>query len=64
MTFDLKQHWEKVYQTKKPAEVSWYQVYPDVSLDLIALTGVDFSRKIIDVGGGASVLAVRHEETK
>lgn len=55
--FDPKQHWEKVYQTKKPTEVSWYQIHPGVSLDLIASTGIDLTRKIIDVGGGASVLA-------
>ena len=56
MAFDPKQHWEKVYQAKKPTEVSWRQDHPAVSLDLIALTDVDFSQKIIDVGGGASVL--------
>ncbi len=54
--FDPKQHWEKVYQAKKPIEVSWYQVKPAVSLELIALTGIHPAQRIIDVGGGASVL--------
>jgi len=51
-----KNHWEKVYQSKKPGEVSWFQADPAVSLELIALTGVNHSQRIIDVGGGASVL--------
>lgn len=57
MAFDSKQHWEKVYQEKEPAQVSWYQTYPAISLDLIASTGIGPMEKIIDIGGGASVLA-------
>ncbi|OGX08834.1 MAG: methyltransferase [Omnitrophica WOR_2 bacterium GWA2_47_8] len=56
MNFDSKQHWEKVYNTKKPAEVSWYQNYPALSMDLIAFAKIDKDQKVIDVGGGASVL--------
>jgi len=56
MTFKPKEHWEKVYQTKQPKEVSWFQTDPAVSLELIASAGVSHARKIIDVGGGASVL--------
>lgn len=56
MDFDPKQHWEKVYQEKEPGQVSWYQTQPSVSLDLIALSEIGQSGKIIDVGGGASVL--------
>lgn len=56
MDFNSKNHWENVYQAKKPAEVSWYQTHPTVSLELIALTGIDHASKIIDVGGGASIL--------
>src|SRR3989338_3629181 len=54
--FDPKQHWENVYQSKKPGEVSWYQESPAVSLEFIALTRTSQKQKIIDVGGGASVL--------
>ncbi|MDP2653704.1 MAG: class I SAM-dependent methyltransferase [Candidatus Omnitrophota bacterium] len=56
MSFDRKSHWENVYTNKTPAEVSWYQLEPAVSLRLIASTGVNRAGKIIDVGGGASVL--------
>ncbi len=57
MSFDNKSHWEGIYAIKKPAEVSWYQTDPAISLELIASTGVGYADKIIDVGGGASVLA-------
>jgi ubiquinone/menaquinone biosynthesis C-methylase UbiE len=51
-----KNHWEDMYAKKMPTEVSWYQIEPTVSLDLIKSTGIDHAGKIIDVGGGASVL--------
>jgi len=53
---ERKTHWEQVYSTRKPHEVGWYQAYPDVSLKLIATTGVGKDAAIIDVGGGASCL--------
>jgi 2-polyprenyl-3-methyl-5-hydroxy-6-metoxy-1,4-benzoquinol methylase len=56
MSFNRKKHWENVYGQKKPVEVSWYQVEPTVSLKFIASTEIDYAAKIIDVGGGASVL--------
>ncbi len=52
-----KAHWEKVYGSKSPKEVSWYQAEPTVSLDLIRASGIVDEAPIIDVGGGASVLA-------
>ena len=51
-----KAHWEKIYTSKAPDQVSWYQVHPQLSLDLIQRTGVDKAAQIIDVGGGASTL--------
>ncbi len=51
-----KAHWEKIYTSKAPDQVSWYQVQPQLSLDLIRRTGVDKPAQIIDVGGGASAL--------
>jgi SAM-dependent methyltransferase len=56
MSFDRKSHWENIYTNKTPAEVSWYQLEPVVSLGLIALTGINHAGKIIDIGGGASLL--------
>ena len=56
MSFDKKSHWDGMYAIKKPEEVSWYQIEPAVSLELISSTGVGYADKIIDVGSGSSVL--------
>jgi len=51
-----RDHWNRVYQDKTPENVSWYQRRPELSLALIAASGVAKDGFIIDVGGGASVL--------
>ena len=51
-----EEHWNQVYQTKGTDDVSWYQRRPDLSLALIAASGVRKDAGIIDVGGGASTL--------
>ena len=51
-----KEHWEKVYETKSPDQVSWTQEIPQTSLDFIHSFGEDKSASIIDVGGGDSHL--------
>jgi SAM-dependent methyltransferase len=53
---DVKSHWEQVYATKSPLEVSWYQPTPAMSLRMIEAAGVTRDEAIIDVGGGASLL--------
>ncbi|MCH8959115.1 MAG: methyltransferase domain-containing protein [Proteobacteria bacterium] len=52
-----KKHWDTVYAAKAPDQLSWHQETPRISLDLIEQTGVAREDAIIDVGGGASVLA-------
>ena len=54
---DVKTHWEKVYQTKAPDSVSWYQPHLETSLALIERTAAGPWSAIIDVGGGESTLA-------
>jgi SAM-dependent methyltransferase len=54
---DPKKHWENVYQKESPEELSWYQDKPEISLKLIAATGVGFDGNLIDIGGGTSKLA-------
>ena len=49
-------HWDAVYATKAPHEVSWYQARPETSLGLIARAKNSLQARIIDVGGGASRL--------
>lgn len=51
-----REHWESVYGTKSPTEVSWYQPHAELSLRLIRETGVALEASIIDVGGGSSTL--------
>lgn len=51
-----KEHWEKVYQTKPPAEVSWFQEHATRSLEIIRSIETPPDANIIDVGGGASTL--------
>jgi SAM-dependent methyltransferase len=55
---DSKAHWERVYQTKRPDQVSWYRPHLDVSLALLTrAVGGRFDGRIIDVGGGEATLA-------
>jgi ubiquinone/menaquinone biosynthesis C-methylase UbiE len=52
-----KKHWEKIYQTKLPQEVSWTQEVPSTSLDFIHSFQLPKNARIIDIGGGDSRLA-------
>jgi SAM-dependent methyltransferase len=56
MEKSIKEHWETVYATKTPQEVSWTQEKPRISLDFIASFQLDKSASIIDIGGGDSLL--------
>lgn len=56
MELERKNHWEQVYETKQPNEVSWTQENPKISLDFIHETHLDKTAKIIDIGGGDSKL--------
>ncbi len=53
---DAKSHWEKVYRTKRPNEVSWYRPHLEISLQLIDDAAPNRNAQIIDVGGGESTL--------
>jgi uncharacterized UPF0146 family protein len=52
----IKKHWETVYETKNPEQVSWTQETPKTSLNLIHSFGLNKKAKIIDIGGGDSKL--------
>src|SRR3954447_6155731 len=56
---DHKTHWEDVYSTQAETGVSWYQDEPRLSLELIGAVAPAEAGRIIDVGGGASVLVDR-----
>ena len=51
-----KSHWENVFATKNPNEVSWTQTYPTTSMKYIESLQLSKSANIIDIGGGDSNL--------
>ena len=51
-----RQHWEKVYTEKDAREVSWYQLRPELSMEMIRQAGAGPEESLIDIGGGASTL--------
>lgn len=53
---DSKSHWEHVYRSRSPQEVSWFQHHADQSLALIHRISQGRPSSVIDVGGGASTL--------
>ena len=56
---DAKAHWDRLYLSKRPDEVSWYQSQPTLSLDLILRFAPTRHEAIVDVGGGTSTLVDR-----
>lgn len=54
MVTELKEHWEKVYATKSPEEVSWTQESQEISMSLLAKLSLPKTAHIIDIGGGDS----------
>lgn len=49
-------HWETVYRTKAPDQVSWYSPHLERSLAFIEAAALPRDAAILDVGGGASTL--------
>ena len=52
---DRQRHWENVWSTKQPTEVSWFQAEPTRSVELVRAACSNGS--VIDIGGGSSLLA-------
>jgi 2-polyprenyl-3-methyl-5-hydroxy-6-metoxy-1,4-benzoquinol methylase len=55
MNYNLKLHWEKIYDEKNEDEVSWFQKETNESIKMIQSAGIE-NPKIIDVGSGRSKL--------
>lgn len=49
-------HWEQVYRTKQPDQVSWFQAEARLSRELIERVAPSRVAGIIDIGAGASTL--------
>ena len=54
-----KRHWDTVWAKAQPDKLSWFQPEPEVSLELIEASVIERSARVIDVGGGASLLVDR-----
>lgn len=53
---DRGAHWEHVYRTKGPDQVSWFQAEARLSRQLIERVAPDRAASVIDIGAGASTL--------
>lgn len=51
-----QEHWEHIYATKAPDQVSWYSPHLSASLELIERAPLARTAAVIDVGGGESTL--------
>lgn len=51
-----KEHWENIYTTKTPTEVSWTETYPKISIELLTACNAPKNAAIIDIGGGDSLI--------
>jgi len=49
-------HWNNIYQTKSPGQLSWTQDVPVTSLDFVHNFRLPKTARIIDIGGGDSRL--------
>lgn len=49
-----KIYWDNIYNTKSEVEVSWFQPYPDTSMEFVELFKLPLAANIIDIGGGDS----------
>ncbi len=56
MAANRKQHWNEVYAKKSPESLTWFQPRPETSLTLIRNAGLGREARLIDVGGGTSLL--------
>ena len=52
---ERREHWENIHATKASDEVSWFEVNPQISFDLIESVSPERG-SVIDVGGGQSFL--------
>lgn len=53
---DSTAHWNEIYRTRAPDQVSWFEPAPALSLELIEQTVPSRDSAIIDIGAGASAL--------
>lgn len=54
---DRRAHWDRRYRAAGVAGVGWFEAVPELSLRLLDRAGAAPDWSLVDVGGGASVLA-------
>jgi 2-polyprenyl-3-methyl-5-hydroxy-6-metoxy-1,4-benzoquinol methylase len=54
MENEIKNHWDKVFKTKEYNQVSWFQEYPNTSVEFLELFDLPLDANIVDVGAGDS----------
>ncbi len=54
---DRARHWDAAYEERGTEGVSWYQAVPVVSLELVDALAIPTDTAVVDIGGGASLLA-------
>ena len=54
-----KEHWESVHANRAETCLSWYQDDPKLSLELIGGVASIQGGRIVDIGGGSSILVDR-----
>jgi Methylase involved in ubiquinone/menaquinone biosynthesis len=47
-------HWERIYGSQRPEQVSWFRPHLNVSIALLLSAGLNPRSRVIDIGGGAS----------
>ena len=53
---DRREHWQRVFTTKGEQDVSWFEVLPAMSLQMMEAAGLGPDTCVLDVGGGDSRL--------
>ncbi len=56
MLIDIKSYWENIYRENSTNLTGWFQEFPEVSLELINSAQLSKKARIIDIGGGDSLL--------
>jgi SAM-dependent methyltransferase len=52
----VREHWDNVYSSKGPTEVSWFRPHLERSIAFLEAAKIGRRAAVIDVGGGASTL--------
>jgi trans-aconitate methyltransferase len=56
MDENRQEHWNAIYKSKDEWDVSWFEAFPAISLEMIEAIGLKPDTCVVDVGGGESRL--------